>query len=234
MPAGLSDVIAIRAADFYSMALISNGTVVCWGENTFGQAQAPPTLNNAVVIRGMFYHSGAIKEDGSIVLWGTNSDGQLAVPGDLTSTNLINADLTNANLTDVNLINANLRNVNFSGANLRSANLTGADLTGANFNGAIINDAIFTNSIGADLTGAIIQEESEFTISSSLVRSPSGNAEKVKIIFPTNRNNTYIIQSSSNLSEWISIETNILGTGDLLERVFELEQPSNYFRAIQD
>ena len=117
----------------------------------------------------MFFHSGAIKEDGSIVLWGTNADGQLTIPDDLTSTNLSNADFTNAILAGVNLINANLRNVNFSGANLRSANL-----------------------VGADLTGAIIQEESKFTINSSIVRSPSGNAEKIKIIFPTNRNNTYI------------------------------------------
>ena len=216
------------------MALKSDGTVGCWGDNDLGQAQVPPNLNNAIAIRGMFFHSGAIKEDGSIVLWGTNADGQLTIPDDLTSTNLSNADFTNAILAGVNLINANLRKVNFSGANLRSANLVGADLTGANFDGAIINDANFTNSIGADLTGAIIQEESKFTINSSIVRSPSGNAEKIKIIFPTNRNNTYIIQSSSNLSEWRSIETNILGTGDLLERVFDLEQPSNYFRAIQD
>ena len=216
------------------MALKSDGTVVCWGSNTFGQAQAPTTLNNAIAIRGMFYHSGAIKSDGSIVLWGTNADGQLAVPEDLTSTNLMDADFTNANLTNVNLINADLRNANFAGANLKFANLEGTNLTGANFEGAIINGANFTNSIGSDLSGAIIQEESGFTISSSLIRSPSGNAERIKVLFQTNRNKTYIIQSSTNLFDWRSIETNILGNGDFLERLFDLDRPANYFRIIQD
>jgi len=110
-----------------------------------------------------------------------------------------------------------------------------SNLQGANLSGAIINGAIFENAFAVDLTGTIFNESpEEFNITTSIVRSPSGNAEKIRIIIPTSRNNTYKIQSSTNLSEWRSIETNILGTGDLLERVFDLEQQSNYFRAIQD
>ena len=224
VPAELSNVIAIRAANFYSMALKSDGTVICWGKNNFGQSQPPPSLNDAKSIRGMQFHSGSIKDDGSISLWGTNSDGQLDTPDGLTSTNLINSDFTNANLENSNFINADLRNANFSGANLK----------GANFNGAIIDNAIFTNSIEPNLTGAIFLERSELTISSSIVNSPSNNTEKIRIIFQTNRNKTYRIQRSLNLSEWISIETNILGTGQKLERLFKLENPSGYYRAIQD
>ena len=39
--AGLSNVMAIAAGDYFSMAVLNNGTIVEWGDNTYGQTNAP-------------------------------------------------------------------------------------------------------------------------------------------------------------------------------------------------
>ncbi|MEJ8554145.1 RCC1-like domain-containing protein [Tepidibacter sp. Z1-5] len=97
----LSNVIAISAGWFHSLAIKADGTVWTWGNNSKGQLgdgtsginkKIPvqvkdsnnPTgfFNNAIAIFASWSHSLALKADGTVWAWGNNYDGQL---GDGTS-----------------------------------------------------------------------------------------------------------------------------------------------------
>ncbi len=89
----LSNVVAIAAGECFSLALLRDGTVVGWGENTYGEAtgapslQIPPigsgfvelagqTLSNVVRIAAGAEHSLALRADGTVAAWGDNTCGQ--------------------------------------------------------------------------------------------------------------------------------------------------------------
>jgi alpha-tubulin suppressor-like RCC1 family protein len=61
---------AIAAGGFHSLALKSDGTVVAWGYNDFGQSTVPAGLSGVVAIAGGWFHSLALKSDGTVVAWG--------------------------------------------------------------------------------------------------------------------------------------------------------------------
>jgi hypothetical protein len=86
-PAGLDDTIAIAASDtpgsYSNLALKSDGTVVGWGLNTYGEATVPSDLSNVVAVDTGAGFSMALRSDGSVVAWGTDDAGQLDVPSDL-------------------------------------------------------------------------------------------------------------------------------------------------------
>ncbi|HEV7938442.1 MAG TPA: hypothetical protein VGP18_10525 [Solirubrobacteraceae bacterium] len=90
---GLSGVTAIAAGGGSSLALLSNGTVMAWGANEFGQlgdgtltqSDVPVAVNGlsgvgAIAIGGA---SLALRDDGTVMAWGSNISGQL---GDGTQT----------------------------------------------------------------------------------------------------------------------------------------------------
>src|SRR6185369_12600587 len=74
----------IAAGFWYSLALKSDGTVVAWGENNFGQSTVPGGLNGVVAIAAGGNYCLALKSDGTVVAWGANFQGQTTVPGGLT------------------------------------------------------------------------------------------------------------------------------------------------------
>ncbi|MFE7869040.1 RCC1 domain-containing protein [Micromonospora humida] len=105
VPAKLGTVTAIAAGDAHSIALLSNGTVVTWGENFFGQlgdgtnarrttavrvcavGQSAPCsrfLTGVIAIAANRNDNLALLRDHTVVAWGYNSFGQL---GDGTWTN---------------------------------------------------------------------------------------------------------------------------------------------------
>jgi hypothetical protein len=55
------------------------GTIVGWGDNTFGKA-TPPAGSTYVAIAAGGHHGLALKDDGSIVGWGWDGDGQATAP----------------------------------------------------------------------------------------------------------------------------------------------------------
>jgi alpha-tubulin suppressor-like RCC1 family protein len=96
----LSGVVAIAAGAQDSLALLSNGTVVAWGANEYGQlgngaTTTSPTpvqvegvggtgvLSGAIAIAAGGYHSLALLTNGTVAAWGHNASGQL---GDGTTT----------------------------------------------------------------------------------------------------------------------------------------------------
>ncbi len=50
--------------------------VFCWGDNTYGQTNVPPTLTNVMAIAGGYYHALALRSNGTVLAWGDNSFGQ--------------------------------------------------------------------------------------------------------------------------------------------------------------
>lgn len=85
---GVSNVVAIAAGSYYSLALESDGSVWAWGTNTSGQlgdgtttARAVPvkvaSISDVVAISAGLDHSLAIEANGTAWAWGSNDYGQL-------------------------------------------------------------------------------------------------------------------------------------------------------------
>ena len=83
VPNGLSNVVAVAACDFQSLAIKSDGTVVAWGYNGYSQTNVPEFVSNVVAVAGGVSNSLALKSDGTVIAWGDNGYGQTNVPNDL-------------------------------------------------------------------------------------------------------------------------------------------------------
>ena len=81
------------AAITFSMALTSTGDCYVWGDNTYGQCGADPTImgnerfevprwvaSDNIQISAGDYHCGILKVWGSVYLWGRNNYGQIELP----------------------------------------------------------------------------------------------------------------------------------------------------------
>jgi hypothetical protein len=76
---------AIAAGRNHNLALCYDGTVVAWGDNSFGQASPPSNLSNVVAITAGYLHSAALCSNGTVVVWGDNTFGQTNVPPGLSN-----------------------------------------------------------------------------------------------------------------------------------------------------
>ena len=79
--------VAVAGGGLHSLVLKADGTVVCWGNNDYGQTNMPATATNVVALASGGYHSLALRADGTVVAWGDNSVGQTNVPA--TATNIV-------------------------------------------------------------------------------------------------------------------------------------------------
>jgi Ca2+-binding RTX toxin-like protein len=91
VPAGLSDVTAMAAGYFHSLALKRDGTVVAWGGNSSGQSSVSPGLRDVTAIAAGTSYSLALTRDGTVVDWGDNFSGQSNVPPGLSGVIVIAA-----------------------------------------------------------------------------------------------------------------------------------------------
>jgi len=81
----------IAGGDGHSLALLADGTVIAWGDNSRNQCNVPAGLTNVVAIAKGDYHSMALKSDGTVVAWGYNGKKQSNVPADLTNVSALAA-----------------------------------------------------------------------------------------------------------------------------------------------
>ena len=93
---GVSGAVEVGAGEFYSHAVLADGSVRSWGDNVTGQlgdgtaSEPPPHPGGGVDLSGVAfvdgsdnggYYSLALKTDGSVWAWGNNSAGQLGKSG---------------------------------------------------------------------------------------------------------------------------------------------------------
>jgi alpha-tubulin suppressor-like RCC1 family protein len=89
----LSGVSSVAAGAFYSLALMSNGTVAAWGQNAAGQlgngsntdsavpvqVSAPSGMKGVTAISAGYSHSLALTSGGAIWAWGDDISGELGL-----------------------------------------------------------------------------------------------------------------------------------------------------------
>ena len=86
---------AVSTSSFHTCAILDNGTLHCWGNNSYGQlgddsttSQGSPTEvafsdnKTALAVSSGNRHTCAILSDDSLVCWGYNNNGQLGVARD--------------------------------------------------------------------------------------------------------------------------------------------------------
>jgi hypothetical protein len=76
-------VVRLGAGKYHSLAVLRDGSVVAWGDNSEGQCEVPPGLSHVVAVDGGEEHSLALRNDGSVVAWGADWNGQTSVPASL-------------------------------------------------------------------------------------------------------------------------------------------------------
>ncbi|RJQ54728.1 MAG: hypothetical protein C4526_04935 [Nitrospiraceae bacterium] len=87
---GISNAITVATGQQHSCAVLSDGTVECWGANVYGQlgnggtatAYTPvpvSLINNAIAVAGGKLHNCALLSDGMVACWGYNYAGQLGM-----------------------------------------------------------------------------------------------------------------------------------------------------------
>jgi uncharacterized delta-60 repeat protein len=82
-PRHLTNVAAIDAGVWHSIALRNDGTVAAFGDNSEGQTDVPPGLTNVIAVAAGDLHNLALRSDGTVVAWGYNCYGQTNVPPNL-------------------------------------------------------------------------------------------------------------------------------------------------------
>ena len=85
VPSGLSNIVAVAAGDYHSLALRADGTVAAWGSYYNGLAGYIPMttlwgLSNVVAVAAGNSLSLALRADGTVVAWGYSDNGQTNVP----------------------------------------------------------------------------------------------------------------------------------------------------------
>ena len=122
----LTGVVAVATGEFHSLALRSDGTVVSWGDDGFGQlgrglsnsSVSTPVqvkgprgigfLTDVVAIAAGRSHSLALRSDGTLLAWGVNDVGQLGngVVGGIRTTPTLVAGIGSPSLDRVIAISA--------------------------------------------------------------------------------------------------------------------------------
>jgi hypothetical protein len=72
----------LAAGDYHSLGLRSDGEIMAWGQNTYGQCNVPPAVPGVPYVScdAGESHSVAMRQDGSTVAWGASTGFQGALP----------------------------------------------------------------------------------------------------------------------------------------------------------
>ena len=96
VPAQVYNIIAISAGVDHALALRSDGKVLAWGANQYGQINVPADLTNAVSIAAGLQYSLVLTSDAKVIGWGTNTYGVRKIPALLQNIVRISAGYANS------------------------------------------------------------------------------------------------------------------------------------------
>ena len=82
-PVSATNVVAIAAGGWHSLALRADGTVLAWGDDWSGQCDVPAGLADGLAVAAGGYHSLAVQGDTTVIAWGSDDYGQADVPSGL-------------------------------------------------------------------------------------------------------------------------------------------------------
>jgi alpha-tubulin suppressor-like RCC1 family protein len=87
VPSNVTNLTAIAGGSVpdFSLGLTTGGTVIGWGDNTYGQTNVPAGATNVVSIAAGAGFGMALSSNGTVIAWGYNSDGQTNVPASVTN-----------------------------------------------------------------------------------------------------------------------------------------------------
>jgi alpha-tubulin suppressor-like RCC1 family protein len=91
-PGDLGEVDQVSASYNWVIARRKDGTVRCWGDNSFGQCSPPADLGTVVAVDAGQLFAGALESTGTVRLWGDNLYGKCSPP----SSRAAQLDLGNA------------------------------------------------------------------------------------------------------------------------------------------
>ena len=66
---------AIACGGQFNDALLTNGTIVSWGQDYFNQTNVPGGLTNVTAIAAGAEHTLALLSNGTVAAWGDNTGG---------------------------------------------------------------------------------------------------------------------------------------------------------------
>jgi alpha-tubulin suppressor-like RCC1 family protein len=72
--------VAVEAGYRHSLGIKSDGTIIAWGWNDWGQCNVPTPNAGFLQVDGGYGHTLGLKSDGTIIAWGRNSDGECNIP----------------------------------------------------------------------------------------------------------------------------------------------------------
>jgi len=79
----LSKATALAIGLAHGAAIMTDGSITAWGDNSLGQTAVPPGLANAVFVSAGDNHTVAVDAEGRVWAWGDNSAGQTNIPASL-------------------------------------------------------------------------------------------------------------------------------------------------------
>jgi len=81
VPSDLQGVVEVADGWLHSIALLADGSIRCWGDDSFGQCAVPPDLGPVLAVAGGRFSSAALLVDGTVREWGQTWG--VTVPPDL-------------------------------------------------------------------------------------------------------------------------------------------------------
>ena len=163
-PAGFTNFTSVEVG-FYGaqLALTPEGTVVAWGDNTYGQTNLPANLGRVTAIAAGGGHCLALRQDGTVVAWGRTNYGMANVPPLATNAAAIAAGL------DFNMIlrrdgklfvwgDSSLTNLPSSATNLVAIAAGGAHCLALRGNGTVVawgSSSYGQSTVPSDLTNVV-------------------------------------------------------------------------------